>query len=333
VSRAVALSALITPVVRGALSVAPLHAFRATTAGTGKSYLVDVVSSISSGRPCPVISAAPDDIVETEKRIVSQLLAGHPIISIDNVNGELGGDLLCQAIERPLIRIRPLGTSVDIEIENRASVLATGNQMRVVGDMVRRTVVADLDANVERPELRKFTGNPVATVVANRGYYVSAALMIVRAYIAAGKPGCLPALASFEDWSDLVRSALVWLGCDDPVLSMEQARDADPELSDLREALAVWATTLGCRDGFTASDIAKHAEERAPTILGEPPDYAHPELREVVHRLAGVRGTIDTRRLGKWLLGREGRIVGNQKFIRRGKAHGGVVMWGVQITK
>jgi hypothetical protein len=56
VAKAVALSALITPVVRGALSVAPLHAFRATSPGSGKSYLADVASAISTGRPCPVIN-------------------------------------------------------------------------------------------------------------------------------------------------------------------------------------------------------------------------------------------------------------------------------------
>ena len=35
--RAVALSGLLTPMLRGMLPVAPLHAIRASTAGTGKS--------------------------------------------------------------------------------------------------------------------------------------------------------------------------------------------------------------------------------------------------------------------------------------------------------
>ena len=100
--------------------MAPLHAFRASTAGTGKSYLADLVSLIATGRPCPVMAVAEKDD-ETEKRLIGLLLAGFPIVSLDNVNGELGGDLLCQAIERPLIRARPLGGSDIVEIENRAS--------------------------------------------------------------------------------------------------------------------------------------------------------------------------------------------------------------------
>jgi hypothetical protein len=238
VSEAVALSELITPVVRGRLSVVPLHAVTANTAGTGKSYLADVASAISTGRACPVASAAPDE-QETEKRIAGLLLAGFPIISLDNVNGELGGDLLCQAIERPLIRIRPLGRSEIIEIENRATLFATGNSLRVRGDMTRRTLVCSLDAGIERPELRKFKSDPVATVMADRGLYVSACLIIVRAYAAADYPGRLPTIASFEDWSDTVRSALVWLGCEDPAKSMEAARDDDPELADLREVIGL----------------------------------------------------------------------------------------------
>ena len=191
---------MITPVVRGAISVAPLHAAKASTAGTGKSFLVDVASAIATGRICPVASAGLTE-EELEKRLTGLLLAGYPVASLDNVNGELGGDLLCQAVERPLVRVRPLGRSDIIELESRATLFATGNCLRVRGDMVRRTLMCTLDAEMERPELRQFTGNPVQTVLDDRGRYVAAALTVARAYQAAGCPGQLSPLASFEDWS------------------------------------------------------------------------------------------------------------------------------------
>jgi putative DNA primase/helicase len=332
VAKAVALSALITPVVRGALSVAPLHAFRANTAGSGKSYLVDITSAISTGRPCPAISAAPDE-AETEKRIAGLLLAGYPVVSIDNVNGELGGDLLCQAVERPLIRIRRLGASDIFEIESCATIYCTGNQLRVRGDMVRRTLISDLDAEQERPELREFAGDPVAAVLADRGRYVSAALVIVRAYLAAGQPGKLPALASFQDWSDTVRSALVWLGCADPVISMETARADDPELTELREMIEAWSDSMGIGQGYTVREVADKAGEREQTKIGEPTDIAHPDLREALTRVAGDRGVISTKRLGKWLLSKEKRMVGRLRFERMGTAHGGAARWGIVHVK
>ncbi|MGI4941677.1 MAG: bifunctional DNA primase/polymerase [Janthinobacterium lividum] len=327
--RAVALSLLVTPVVRGALSVAPLHAIKAHTAGTGKSYLVDLSSAIATGRPCPVV-AAGTNADETEKRLVGLLLSAFPIISLDNCNGELGGDILCQAVERPLIRVRPLGRSDIIEIESRACIFATGNALRVRGDMVRRTVVCALDAEMERPELREFAKDPVDEVLADRGRYVAACLNIVRAYLAAGSPGLLPKLASFGDWSNTVRSALVWLGEKDPCASMESAREDDPELTEMREVLALWQQHVGT-DGRTARDIAEEASRRATSQMGEPTDFAAPELRDALLRIAGDRGTISTRRLGKWLMDHEGRIVGGMRIARAGSAQGGVHRWAVRV--
>src|SRR5258708_4726463 len=109
-SQAVALSGLITPVIRGAMTVAPLHVVTAPVAGSGKSYLVDLCSAIATGQRCPVIAAGRTE-EETEKRLVGAALAAYPIVSIDNLNGELGGDLLCQLVERPVIAIRQLGGS------------------------------------------------------------------------------------------------------------------------------------------------------------------------------------------------------------------------------
>jgi putative DNA primase/helicase len=100
-SRSVALSALMTPVVRGAMRVVPFHAADAPEAGSGKSYLFDIASAISTGEIAPAIAAGRNE-EETEKRIVAELMTGQPIISTDNLNGELGGDLICQAIERPV---------------------------------------------------------------------------------------------------------------------------------------------------------------------------------------------------------------------------------------
>ena len=108
VAMAVALSAIITPVVRGAFPVTPMHASRAPTAGSGKSYLWDIVAAIATGQLMPVMSTGASE-EETEKRLGAALMKGQPLISIDNINGELGGDALCQIIERPVVDIRILG--------------------------------------------------------------------------------------------------------------------------------------------------------------------------------------------------------------------------------
>ncbi len=320
--RAVALSALLTPVVRGAMAVAPLHALRATTASSGKSYLADLASAIATGRPCPVVAAGQND-EETEKRLVALLLAGFPLVSLDNVNGELGGDLLCQAIERPLIRIRPLGRSEIVEIESRATIFATGNALRVRGDMTRRTVSCSLDAGVERPELRTFAFDPGARVLADRGRYIAAALTVARAYITAWSPDPLPSLASFEDWSDVVPSALVWLGRVNPVVSMEAAREDDPELAELREVIGLWQHDIGITDPTAGRDPITARE------LAEQDAFSKPVFRDALLRIAGERGAINTKRLGRWLLSHEGRIGGGLAIKCCGTTRDGAARWGL----
>lgn len=327
--RSVALSAMITPIVRGAVTVAPLHAIRASTAGTGKSYLADTASAIATGRPCPVVAVSPKP-EETESRLIGLLLAAFPLISLDNVNGELGGDLLCQAVERPTVRVRRLGASDIFEIESRATFYATGNNLRVKGDMTRRTVISNLDAGVERPEDRQFTHSPVEDVISDRGKYVAACLIIVRAYIVAGKPGMLPKLASFEEWSDLVRSPLVWLGRADPVDTTEQAREDDPDLIPLRNFVISWPTDQFGTASKTVKEMIDLANSKPDSVMGEPTDFIAPEFREALIDVAGFRGNIDGRKLGYWLRGIEGRII-NGLRVKKGKmdAHAKSVTWRV----
>src|SRR5262249_6112517 len=131
-------------------------------------------------------------------------------------------------------------------------------------DMVRRVLRGALDANMEQPELRKFKGNPVKTVLANRGTYIAAVLTIVRAYLAADCPGLLAPLNSFDDWSRLVRSPLVWLGYADPVKSIEAARTDDPTRAELRAVVAAWHDVLASLTDptnkvMTAGDLKRHA--------------------------------------------------------------------------
>jgi putative DNA primase/helicase len=318
------------------MPVAPLHCFRASTAGTGKSYLVDLASVIATGAQCPVISASSDER-ENEKRLVGLLLGGFPIVSLDNVNGELGGDLLCQAVERPLVRLRPMGKSDIREIETRATLFATGNGLRVRGDMTRRALLCTLDAQTERPEMRTFSFDPLQRVLENRGAYVAAAITVVRSFHTAGRPGLRPPIGSYREWSDVVRSALVWLGQPDPVDSMEAAREDDPELSDLRDLMTAWrgCPSIGA-DSRPLRDVAEIAERRELLDGGGSGGLLYPDLRNELLRIAGARDGIDTKKLGKWIKARERRLVSitsddgttaTARFIRDGNAKGGVVKW------
>ena len=328
VDRAVALSGLITPVVRGAFLTAPMHVARAPVAGSGKSYMFDVAAAISIGQFMPVISAGPSE-EELEKRLGTAMMTGQPLFCIDNVNGELKGDALCQIIERPVVDIRILGKSERVRIEARGStIFCTGNNIILVGDLCRRVITATLDPRMERPELRVFLGNPVSTVLADRGAYVAAALTVGRAYIVAGRPDKANPIASFEGWSDTVRSALIWLGEADPASSMEAARADDPELELLREMLEAWAQTLGVgnRYRYTLAEVIKIADEQIPTGQNYGPEW--PKLNSAVQALASWRNSpADVNRLAVWMRGIKGRMVGDWRFVNKSDGKNAAWWW------
>ena len=317
--RSIALSAILTAVARAAILTAPMHGFTATTAGSGKSKLTDMASLIATGREAAVMAQGKNE-EETEKRLGAALLAGDPIISIDNCEQPLGGVLLCQMLSQPLAKVRVLGQSKNVDVPNSATVFATGNNLVLLGDMARRALLCRLDAGVECPELRQFDHDPITLVKAHRAEFVVAGLTLLRAFHVAGRPRQTVPLGSFEDWSMLIRDALIWLGEADPCLTMNEVRNADPKLGDLRRVMEQWSLVFGTRP-TTAADAIASANDREQVGIGKY-EYKNPALREALYDVAGLNGEIKSRKLGSWIGGVIGRIVDGKKFTRGTMLHG-----------
>lgn len=314
--RAVALSGILTTAIRRSIPTAPLHAFNAPVAGSGKSMLVDIASMIVSGRPAAVIAQGKTE-EEMEKRLGAALIAGDALVSIDNCETALGGELLCQALTQPTLKIRVLGKSLNAEVPSNAAMFATGNNLTLAGDMTRRAIRCSLDPGVERPELREFDRDPVSTIHGDRGNYAAAALTILRAFHVAGQPQQTAPLGSFVAWSRWVRDALIWLGEADPCATMEQVRDADPRLEALTMVVEQWQAVLGERRVSVKEVIDAAVEQRQTGFIGRP-EFVHPDLREALLVVAGDGGAISSRRLGKWLAGNQNRIVDGMKIVSDG---------------
>ncbi len=308
--RAVALSTILTACIRRTLGAAPLHAYTAPVAGSGKSMLVDLAATIATGREAGVVAQGRTE-EETEKRLGALLLSGDPIIAIDNCEQPLGGEFLCQVLTQSAVRVRILGKSEAPELPTNSLITATGNNLVLVGDMTRRGLLCHLDPRVERPELRQFERNPIAAAKANRGQLVAAVLTVLRAYQVAGRPAEPSALGSFAAWSSLVRGALMWLGEADPVDTMERARSLDPRLEELSAVLTQWREVIG-KDAIIVRRLIEKATKQT---VGDGFDYStreftHPDFREALLTVAGTGGAVNSRRLGKWLSANKNRIVG-----------------------
>jgi hypothetical protein len=195
--------------------------------------LVDMNSIIVSGQKAAVMSQGQDE-EEMEKRFGASLLAGDPLITIDNCEQPLGGQLLCQALTQSRVKIRILGRSEQMELPTTACIFATGNNLTIEGDLTRRTLLCSIDTGQDRPELVKYKTNPLEDAIANRASYVVDGLTILRAYHNAGRPDKPDPLGSYEPWSNWVRGAIIWLGLADPCDTMERIRHNDPSRTQLR---------------------------------------------------------------------------------------------------
>ena len=323
-SRSVAFSVILTACVRRSLPTAPLHAFTAPVAGSGKSTLVDLASLIATGREASVISQGKTE-EELEKRLGALLLAGDLIIAIDNCAHPVDSEFLCSMLTQAKVRPRILGRSEAPELPANGLITATGNNLVLVGDLTRRAIICTLDPKVERPELREFDRNPMTTARENRHAYLAAALTILRAYHVAGRPDQPPALGSFETWSGWVRGALMWLGQADPVTTMEYLREEDPQLEAQIAVLTHWASVIG---GARTSTRAIIESAVKPSIdaggfgFSARAGYLHPDFREALLAVAGDSGSINGRRLGKWIKKHEDRIVQGMRIVRCGFLEG-----------
>ena len=187
-----------------------------------------------------------------------------------------------------IVSIRILGASQMPEAPTSAFLTATGNNIVVKGDLVRRTVRCRIDPNLERPEERVFDFDPVKEAKARRGELVAAALTIMRAHYVAGQPGKPAQLGSFEEWSDRVRGALLWVGVADPVDSMVGLRKADPARQDLHAVISQWREVIG-DERVTTSDIIGKATKTRGGRFGDD-TLAYPEFRSALFTVGGRGG-------------------------------------------
>jgi hypothetical protein len=317
-----ALSALFSAVLRPSLGPVPLHLFTAPVAGSGKTFLFEVAGALATGMRPPVLAAAGLNAEELDKRLAAALLAGRPIVCLDNLEGMLQSSLLCQAVaSAALVEVRRLGTYDSPQVESVAAYFATGNNIVVAGDMLRRVVPVRLNPRCERPELRTFEFDPLRAVFENRGRYLSACLVIPLAYRAAGMPDKLPPLASFERWSDLVRSALHWLTKQDCCDGMEMLRREDPGLEAATALLRAWHEILGT-DPLPIK-----------TLIEEAGRDGREALRDTLLAVCGKNGQPDGKRLGYWLRTWKNRIIGGLLLEPSGEdAHTKARCWRVRAA-
>ena len=155
--RAAWLAALITPFARPAiLGDCPMFVFDANSSGSGKTKLADIIGILLTGRVTVKVSYS-ESSEEMDKRLLSIAIASDPIVLFDNLeNGSaLGGSALDKTLTAGVVSGRILGTSkMTGALPVRSVFYATGNNLSVAGDGLRRFIPCRIESKVDRPASR-----------------------------------------------------------------------------------------------------------------------------------------------------------------------------------
>ena len=303
-SKAHALAAVILPFVRRMIDgPTPLHLFDAPVEGTGKTLLVSCITIMASGKePEGFTESADDD--EWHKRLTAALEEGGTFMFIDNLNRILDTGALASILTSRTWKDRKLGSTKMLTLPNTAVWLASGNNTRLSRELIRRTVFCRLDAKVDAPWERKDFRHPnlLKWAKENRGKLVRAALTLVRAWIAAGRPAGKQTLGMFESWVETVGGILDVAGVPGLLANAKEFRQtAADKVSEWRAFVAAWwqthsETKVGITDLFALATEQKLLD----SVLGDKGDKSQRT------RLGLAMGKVADRVFGAYRIERAG---------------------------
>jgi hypothetical protein len=255
-------------------------------------------------------------------------MAGDGLVLFDNLDGKFGNAVLDAALTAISWKDRVLGGNRIVEVPLHMTWYATGNNVAIAGDTSRRVCHIRLESPEERPEERRDFRQPdlLSWVRGDRAELLKAALTILRAYCVAGRPDQqLPAWGSFEGWSALVRSAVVWTGMPDPgetrLILQEQA---DLAAGSMGVILDCWERLDPERRGLTAAELI----QRLKNPSANAPEY-YADLRDA---LEGLLGKLDARLLGNKLRSYRRRVF-QGRFIDQTGTEQRAARWAVFPAK
>ena len=329
-ARSVHLAALLTVVVRPSLPTSPGFAYDAPVQGSGKSLLASCVEVLGSGRE-PTIWPDVDvrNIDEVRKRGFTAIRSGDRTVIWDNVVGEFDSAALAGMMTSQMIKERLFNTQNVLEVPNKTLMLFTGNNFSPVNDMSRRILICRIDPQTERPQARSFDLNPKDVCMFDRQRMVSAALTLIRFYLASGEKK-IGDTGSFSEWDSFVRQTVMYIGKTiapnqyvDIAMSMEINQADDPEMEILLQLYQEW------NKAFSSEWVtAKQVLDKLNTGWGE----GFEDLREAMQQLIGPNWN-SSKALGKALKKKNGRLAGGMKLECHGSSGDKAKSWRITNKK
>ena len=273
--RAHAVAAIFLPFVERMIgALAPIHLIEAPTQGSGKGLLASLVGIITTGSS-PEGRTLPEAEDDVRKMITAELITGRPIILLDNLNEKrkLDSSALASVVTVPTWTDRILGVSRMLDLKNHALWMMTGNNPQLSDEMSRRCIRIRIDPRIDMPWLRDGFKHPVLGewATANRSALVHAALTLIQAWVAAGRPLHTRRLGSFEKWAEVMGGILEVAGIPGFLGNLNElyaAADSDGQM--WREFTGAWWEAFR-EEPKRVSELNQLCEDRdlMPTVRGD----------------------------------------------------------------
>ena len=317
-SRANALAALLLPFARPMIDgPTPLHLIDAPTQGTGKTLLAQVLGFPALGRVPDSMAEGRDDD-EWRKRITAALMQSSAFVLLDNLRRTLDSGALASALTARTWKDRILGTSKMADLPVNCCWLATGNNVVLSREFTRRTALIRLDSRTNRPWLRSGFRQPdiLAWADNHREELIQAALILIRAWIAEGRPRGDQTLGMYESWASTMGGIL---GVAEVPRFLGNLKSLDLSVD---RGTAEW-------EGFLQCWWARHGEQ----AVGVDKLFEIALREELLTEVLGSESDRSQRiRLGKALASRRDQTIGRLRLERLADDHKGRAVYRLQET-
>lgn len=295
------LGLILTPLIRAAIGVVPIHLVLSSIERTGKGMLISsLLGHGMLGTTIPSVQLGERE-EEREKRITALILEGATVVHLDNIPGThvLDSPSLSALTTSPLWKGRTLGVSSMPSLPNTLTLVASANNLRASSEVAKRMVPIWLEPKTDRPEARSDFLHPDihAYAAAKRRQTLSILLGMVLRWKDAGRPAGSQRFGGFEAWTGTVGGVLELHDLGKPWLANRQewAEQSDEWARDARILVELWADRHGT-NAVTAKDVLELVRETGTFLFVT----GRPENGQPVALARSVLTPLCDRPVGRW---------------------------------
>ena len=325
---------LVTPILRKyQRSLIPFAVYTATMPSSGKTILTSMPGMLYGQR----VLTWPGNDEELRKAITSVLTDPAGSVVFDNLTE---GTVISSAVLARLITDRTwadrlLGRNKTAVLANDRLWSATGNNLRLGGDMVTRSILVGLDPGIPHPELR--TGFAIPNLddwilrPDNQRRVLWNLLVLVLDWTSCGAPRATGiTMRQFTPWAEAVGGFLAHHDIGGFLANAETIRQIDDDDADWTSFLAEWFHRFGS-DRKLAKDVRRSAEPLKPTFeSGVEVQEGNPDPWNGTFVTGDNGRPVTAPVLGKLLGGQQGRFHGDYVLRRHVDKHTKVSEWRVE---